>query len=253
LQCLTVTPNEAPSRLPETFPQYFEPLLSYSPPTPHCLNLTTAVGDQRSSFDEPDSWEISAVSTGDIDLDTDLVGTVPMNSLPASVLDDTRVPYSHYQPYTATRNPSASIRFQFRVREGTPLEHVADQDPDGHLYVPSSRDEEARSEQGSYQPMSVSSASTSSELSVASSSVPAALYCSEEGCDAVFSGAYRRGNLARHKRSIHRGLPGTYLCEVLGCHRSFNRSDARLKHYRKHHPELSPRPIELRPQRRSHR
>jgi hypothetical protein len=33
------------------------------------------------------------------------------------------------------------------------------------------------------------------------------------------------------------------MCESLGCNRVFKRKDARLKHYRKHHPELASDPV----------
>jgi uncharacterized Zn-finger protein len=77
--------------------------------------------------------------------------------------------------------------------------------------------------------------------------------CSETDCDATFRGDYRKGNLARHLRRIHRGIPGEYLCEKSGCFKSFNRSDARLKHYRKCHGHPAPTPAEPRPRQRNNR
>jgi hypothetical protein len=83
-----------------------------------------------------------------------------------------------------------------------------------------------------------SSSSCASEASSLKSDTSDVLYCNENGCAASSTGSYRKGNLARHKRLIHsRHEP--YLCESAGCGRSFKRQDARLKHYRKHHPRLS--------------
>ncbi|KAF2120972.1 hypothetical protein BDV96DRAFT_282315 [Lophiotrema nucula] len=62
------------------------------------------------------------------------------------------------------------------------------------------------------------------------------LPCPEEGCHVTFSGDFRRGNLARHRRLVHRGAE--YPCEAEDCGKSFKRKDARLKHYRKHHEDL---------------
>ena len=64
------------------------------------------------------------------------------------------------------------------------------------------------------------------------------LYCLEQGCSQSFTGLYRRGNLARHRRLKHgKGKP--YVCEDLTCAKEFQRQDARLKHYRKWHRELA--------------
>lgn len=76
------------------------------------------------------------------------------------------------------------------------------------------------------------------------------LACGELGCDVVFSGNYRQGNLQRHKRFLHRKNPVAYPCTDSNCHRSFKRSDARLKHYRKCHAHSAPKPIEHRQQQR---
>jgi len=64
------------------------------------------------------------------------------------------------------------------------------------------------------------------------------LPCKARGCNAIFRGLYARGNLARHKRLYHNG-PRVYVCEDEECDRVFRRQDARLKHYRKHHPSLA--------------
>jgi hypothetical protein len=56
-------------------------------------------------------------------------------------------------------------------------------------------------------------------------------------CEATFSGRYGKGNLARHRRHQHIGHEPGYPCEETGCARTFKRKDARLKHYRRHHPQ----------------
>jgi hypothetical protein len=71
------------------------------------------------------------------------------------------------------------------------------------------------------------------------------LYCPTLGCSAKFKGAYAKGSLARHRRLKHgsrRGKGREYHCEDAGCSKSFQRQDARLKHYRKAHPQLAPGP-----------
>lgn len=57
-------------------------------------------------------------------------------------------------------------------------------------------------------------------------------------CNLRFTGRYRKGNLARHKRLKHHEMARYLACSQ--CSRSFARSDALLKHIRKHHPSLSP-------------
>lgn len=52
-------------------------------------------------------------------------------------------------------------------------------------------------------------------------------------CDAKFTGAYRRDNLSRHIRMKHKNT-----CRVNGCGKTFQRSDALLKHQRKAHPGI---------------
>ncbi|KAF1976857.1 hypothetical protein BU23DRAFT_626400 [Bimuria novae-zelandiae CBS 107.79] len=61
-----------------------------------------------------------------------------------------------------------------------------------------------------------------------------------DDCGRVFTGEYRRGNRARHRRQKHGDTEDMYDCKDPGCEASFKRQDARLKHYRKHHRELAP-------------
>lgn len=77
----------------------------------------------------------------------------------------------------------------------------------------------------------------SSTASVYSQPPAEVLHCDESGCGVPFSGIYRAGNLARHKRAFHRG-PKVYFCEGENCDKIFKRPDARLKHYRRHHAHL---------------
>jgi hypothetical protein len=83
---------------------------------------------------------------------------------------------------------------------------------------------------------------TSSEVSITPSGYPDVLLCPVEGCEAQFTGLYRRGNQRRHFRLIHNSVQ--YPCGVSGCYKTFKRQDARLKHHRKHHtyevPSLKP-------------
>ncbi|KAF2634981.1 hypothetical protein P280DRAFT_523643 [Massarina eburnea CBS 473.64] len=55
-------------------------------------------------------------------------------------------------------------------------------------------------------------------------------------CSISFTGEYARGNLHRHMKTSHSNTK--FPCEVEGCSRQYQRSDARLAHYRKRHPEL---------------
>jgi uncharacterized C2H2 Zn-finger protein len=61
------------------------------------------------------------------------------------------------------------------------------------------------------------------------------LTCHYQGCKASFHGPHRRGNQLRHLRTH----PREYPCEAVACEKVFQRQDARLKHYRKEHPELN--------------
>ncbi|KAH6615302.1 hypothetical protein C7974DRAFT_62737 [Boeremia exigua] len=70
---------------------------------------------------------------------------------------------------------------------------------------------------------------TISDMSTSSSMVPDDLICRIEGCQVRFTGRYRKGNLRRHERLVHNETK--YLCGVGDCDKSFNRKDARLKHY----------------------
>jgi uncharacterized Zn-finger protein len=75
-------------------------------------------------------------------------------------------------------------------------------------------------------------------LSMSSRQTSDILPCAD--CPATFTGQYRKGNLARHQRLKHRAPSQTlYHCEDVRCPRSFNRQDARLKHYRRNHPHLA--------------
>ena len=57
-------------------------------------------------------------------------------------------------------------------------------------------------------------------------------------CDATLKGSYRKANLVRHIRLKHAHSARGYPCAVESCAKIFNRTDARLKHYRNHHPHL---------------
>lgn len=82
------------------------------------------------------------------------------------------------------------------------------------------------------------------DLTATSSAIgdPDPLRCGKGNCRARFRGEYRRGNRSRHLRERHGGSDGSgksYDCEEPSCGKSFNRTDARLKHYRKQHPLLA--------------
>ena len=72
------------------------------------------------------------------------------------------------------------------------------------------------------------------------------LSCPFAGCEAAFTGDYRRGNLGRHWRQKHTSQVAQYRCEDEECMKSFRRRDARLKHYRRYHPELAGGPWDRR-------
>ncbi|KAF2447959.1 hypothetical protein P171DRAFT_441837 [Karstenula rhodostoma CBS 690.94] len=61
-------------------------------------------------------------------------------------------------------------------------------------------------------------------------------------CGKEYNGEYRKGNLARHRRQKHGKREQSYPCEE-SCSQVFKRQDARLKHYRKHHPWLVSQPL----------
>jgi len=67
---------------------------------------------------------------------------------------------------------------------------------------------------------------------------PEVMCCDVGNCRQAFTGMYRRGNLGRHKRQKHREGQA-YVCEDDTCAKEFQRKDARLKHYRRNHPELA--------------
>ena len=64
-------------------------------------------------------------------------------------------------------------------------------------------------------------------------------------CGKEYTGKHSRGNLARHERHKHgERKEAPYLCLVQGCRSVFERSDARLKHTRRRHPELGQPPVQ---------
>ncbi|KAF2856227.1 hypothetical protein T440DRAFT_384541 [Plenodomus tracheiphilus IPT5] len=81
------------------------------------------------------------------------------------------------------------------------------------------------------------------------------LHC--ETCNVDFHGKHRTGSWRRHNRLKHSGQTRTYPCSSINCELVFQRSDARLKHYRKYHLDLAsspePRPREYAIQRRLER
>jgi hypothetical protein len=81
---------------------------------------------------------------------------------------------------------------------------------------------------------------TSDILDLGSEGVPEMLVCSM--CNTIFRGKYRKGNLARHENIKHHSANSAmYFCKENSCRKGFKRPDARLKHYRRHHPELTGR------------
>lgn len=69
------------------------------------------------------------------------------------------------------------------------------------------------------------------------SSVPDSLPCPVPGCEAIFSGKFRRGNLRRHRRMLHE--VDTYhglKCGWDGCTKVYRRTDALKKHRERRHP-----------------
>jgi hypothetical protein len=91
-----------------------------------------------------------------------------------------------------------------------------------------------------WQPPSTSPSPTPSIASVTPSHYPDVLSCQEQGCEAKYKGKYRLGTLQRHMRQKH-GVQRVYYCGDPGCNKSFQRSDARLKHYRNYHRYLAPK------------
>jgi hypothetical protein len=68
-----------------------------------------------------------------------------------------------------------------------------------------------------------------------------AVRCDESGCQARFTGCFRKGNLSRHQRLKHRNanLGPVYPCEVADCGRTYSRHDALLKHLRQKHAQYT--------------
>lgn len=68
--------------------------------------------------------------------------------------------------------------------------------------------------------------------------LPDILTCPHTGCNATFTGNYRKSNRSRHERLNHRAS-GLYPCQDEHCSKVFRRPDARLKHYRRHHTHVA--------------
>lgn len=79
---------------------------------------------------------------------------------------------------------------------------------------------------------------SSSTTDTSSTSAASDISCTVVGCGATFSGKYQKGNLARHIKRFHNSCD-VYECENSLCGAVFWRPDARLKHYRKRHPNLA--------------
>lgn len=80
-----------------------------------------------------------------------------------------------------------------------------------------------------------------SEASSTSGPLSDTILC--EQCPSIFRGNYRNGNKARHMRLKHTSKsPAVYACDHCPIRKAFNRKDARLKHYRKYHPDLGLEP-----------
>lgn len=237
-----------PSHSAPILPEYLGLTGPGFPSSSYFLEHSPGIGDPKLSFDVSDPSEVPAVSASNNPLIRNLVNTFPPSLLSASLLDDSRIPYLDYQPYTAAQTFTGSVRWQHGVeREGLPL-YMTGMGTVIPLTIPVV-EKEVNIEQYPRVPTPVSPTSPSSRVSIASSSEPEMLPCHEEGCSAVFHGRYGKGNLARHMRLRHRVGTRLYICEEAHCDRCFNRSDARLKHYRKHHPYLAPKSLEHRPYR----
>jgi hypothetical protein len=104
-----------------------------------------------------------------------------------------------------------------------PAWQSSEYDPDQYL---SAQSEEQQRE--------ISSAA-SSPMFTTSVSALEVIRCDE--CNQEFHGTYRRGNMNRHRRQKHQ-TQSSYPCADPNCPRVFGRQDARLKHQRRHHPEL---------------
>ncbi|EMD91481.1 hypothetical protein COCC4DRAFT_128695 [Bipolaris maydis ATCC 48331] len=132
---------------------------------------------------------------------------------------------------------TSSSRTNFRNRERLEaegaamtrghLERYPRSDPGRYLGLPGKRRASSASSQ-------ITEATSSSAVSGLDQGV---LRCGVNRCEATFSGRYGKGNRARHKRDYHGGKEPV-ICEDSNCGKVFRRSDARLKHYRSHHPHL---------------
>jgi hypothetical protein len=74
-----------------------------------------------------------------------------------------------------------------------------------------------------------------SSVSITPSDMPYILLCLMDGCPTTFTRLHQRGNRGHHLRHHHTNLHDC-TCDV--CGKGFKRTDARLKHIRKEHPEL---------------
>jgi hypothetical protein len=203
-------------------------------------------GDRRlrASHAPPDSTSsgicISDMSLLELDLSGDCTGVEESKS---------EVPKMATSP-----NVDANI-----LRYLKPFNRGMDRPLNSHniLYPVKIQDEHPASRFDSHQPFSMLSSTTASELQNQSlitdpritavndlvismsdvsepvSSVEDILKC--EDCEATFSGDFRRGNMARHKRHFHGEK--AYFCHFPSCSRVFKRADARKKHVRSRHPD----------------
>lgn len=121
-----------------------------------------------------------------------------------------------------------ATRFQLNVPQGTPLNDDFKQSGHCQSWRGSGQHDDLT------QPMSLQAPGLSP--SSPASSLSDVLYC--EICSTRFTGAYGKGNLSRHTRLLHAREAKTFPCEDDNCERVFARSDARKKHYRKHHLHL---------------
>ncbi|KAF1364868.1 hypothetical protein EJ07DRAFT_151295 [Lizonia empirigonia] len=182
---------------------------------------------------------VNSTSTIRPDRTEEQVSTNPMSPMNYSL------PERGSYPYISDLEQRAG--FRFFLRPDTPSQGVAAQqggdtmvvvDRRENLSVPATASEVSSPSSGT------SYMNAHSPMSATSSSVPAVLPCDVVGCSAEFHGKYRKGNLGRHRRMKHTGgTPVGFVCEDHLCPRSFKRKDARLKHYRNHHPALAADPI----------
>ncbi|KAF1925320.1 uncharacterized protein M421DRAFT_94780 [Didymella exigua CBS 183.55] len=104
----------------------------------------------------------------------------------------------------------------------------------------------AAMERGDSQYSATSTFSRRSRRSLSSGTPSQTIAC--ETCNTSFSGRFRRRNLTRHTRTTHGDdTAPLHACMVLGCGRTYKRSDALRAHEGKKHLDLlGPRPSRLR-------